>query len=265
MKFTKALFSLLIISVVGFSQVETPPTAFDKELFMYKVVKKVAFDADQAFKDMGLKVHSCKISTSKKDYAFNSLGNCLFVAIDSSIKNQNYSSVKLWILNEKGQYLNPLIINWKVAQKNWLKFIYEFVELSFEDFFDFFRKKNNSSNACAIKTSEFLTKDIGNFLGNLEIRAQAPWRLSDYFKNEDIFKSKQFSNANGVELTVKAPEYLNGKKIYEARAVLNSDIQSSLEGSSLVLNIRSNYNLILSRDFCVAGRAEMLTPEGVRP
>lgn len=262
----KAVFFLLTLTLVGHSQTEAPPTAFDKELFMYKVIKKVAFDADQAFKDMGLKVHSCKITTTKKEYAFNSLGNCLLVAIDSSIKNQNYSSVKLWVLNEKGQYLQPLIISWKVAQKSWFKLIYEFVELSFEDFFNYFRKKNDKTNPCALISGDFLTKDLGNFIGNLEIRAQEPWRLSDYFKNEDLFKAKQFKNANGIELTVKAPEYINGKKMYEVKALLNSSIESSLEGSAFLLNIRTNYNLILSRDYCVAGHAELITPNSaVKP
>lgn len=265
MVFSKAIFFLLTVSILSFAEAEAPPNAFDKELFLYKVVKKVAFDADQAFKDMGLKVHSCKIATSKKEYAFNSLGNCLLVAIDSSIKNQNYSSVKLWVLNDQGQYLNPLEIKWQVAQKSWLKFIYEFVELSFEDFFNYFRKKNPVSNACAIQPNEFLTKDIGNFIGNIEIRAQSPWRLSDYFKNEDLFKTQQFKNANGLELTVKSPEYANGKKIYEARAVLNNSINSSVSDAALVLNIRSNYNLLLSRDYCVAGHAELVRPVEEKP
>lgn len=266
MIFLKRLFFLTtLISLTAFAQSEAPPVVFDKELIQYKILKAIAFDADQVFKDMGLKVHSCKIKTTKKEYVFNSLGNCLLVAIDSSIKNQNYSSVKLWVLNDQGQYLPPLLINWRVAQTSWLKFIYEFVELAYEDFFNSFRKKNLKDNVCAIPSTDFLSNDLGNFIGHLEIRTVMPWKLSNYFTEADFFKTRQFKNVNGMELTVKSPEYIDRKKIYELQLAMNNSSQSTEEDSSLVLNLRSNYNLILKRDFCLSGRFELVNSNGVRP
>lgn len=259
------LFFMNFFLMGALAKAEAPPQKFDKESFTYTVIKKVAFDADQTIKELGLRIHSCKIQAGGREYAFPSLGNCLLVAINSSIKNQNFSAIKLWVLNEKGEYLPPLVINWRVAQKNWFKFIFEFVELSFEDFFKFFRKKNSSANPCVLVPGDFLTKDIGNFLGDLEIRAEAPWKLSDYFTSTVLFKSQQFGNANGLEINMKSPEFIDGKKIYELRMVLNNNIETNFTNHSIVMNIRSNYNFVVNRDSCINGNLEWLTPQGVNP
>lgn len=259
------IFFMNILLLGALVKAEAPPQSFDKESFVYTVIKKVAFDTDEAIKKMGLRIHSCKIKANGKDYAFPSLGNCLLVAINSSIKNQNFSAVKLWVLNEKGEYLPPLIINWRVAQKSWFKFLFEFVELSFEGFFKYFRKKSSSATPCILVPGEFLTKDIGNFLGDLEIRAEAPWRLSDYFPQTALFKSQQFGNANGVEINMKSPEFIDGKKIYELRMILNNSIETNINYHSIIMNIRSNYNFISNRDSCVNGNLQWATPQEVNP
>lgn len=257
------MFLITFFSLGAFA--EAPPERFDKQTFIYKVITKVAVDFDLLFKDMGIKVHSCQVITKSKPLAYDSLGHCLFVAIDNSFKTKEKTQIKLWVLNDKGQYLSPLIIQWKNSQSNWIAFISEFIYLSMENFLKHFVKSNESTVPCLINEEKFLSNDMGNFLGDLEISTISPWTLANYFPTNAAMTLPDIKNSNLASLRVATPERIKGKRIYEAQVDLHSSYEVSNTNNSLQIRVRTNFNFIAQRESCVQGKLNYTPRAGVLP
>ncbi|MCB0370585.1 MAG: hypothetical protein KDD45_14455 [Bdellovibrionales bacterium] len=254
----KVISALLILGSFNVLA-EAPPQQFDKKSFLYKLVQKTVFDVDAQFKQLGMNVYSCQVFTNNQTLSYRSFGNCLFKAAGNTFKTKQPTKIKLWLLNDQGQYLEPLSINWKSSQKNWFTFAYEFIYLSAENLFKHFTKSNKNDNPCEISADDFLNKDLGNFLGEIEIKTAKPWKLSDYMTNIQWLSSFDLKNANDLRLNVKTPEVSNGKRVYEGQVSLqNTYGYEQKDEGVLIIKIRTNYNLVAQRDACVKGHMDLL-------
>ncbi len=248
------------LGIIGFA--EPPPPAYSKDPWLYSVFKNLVVDLDLMFKEMGLEIYSCQVvqtNTMKIISSYESLTNCLGDSIKNTFKTKNKTKIKVWVLNEKGEYLPPLNLEWKNSQKGWWSLIYEFAYLANEDFFKHFTHDSATQGAhgsqkerpCKINSSDFLEKDLGNIVGDLQITATEPWTLDDYFELSGLKTIPGLKNANKAEIKVTTPEYINGKRIYEARITIQNTYEVSHESKFINLKIRSDLNIVSQRDSCV--------------
>lgn len=256
----KLFVATAFLGIIGFA--EPPPAAYSKEPLLYSVFKNMVVDLDLMFKEMGLEIYSCQViqtNTMNIISSYASLTNCLGDSIKNTFKTKDRTKIKVWVLNEKGEYLPPLNLEWKNSQKGWWSLIYEFAYLANEDFFKHFSHDSKTQGAhgsqkegpCRINSSDFLEKDMGNIVGELQITTAEPWALSDYFDLSGLKTIPGLKNASKAEIKVTTPEYINGKKIYEARMTIQNTYEVSRENKFINLKIRSDLNIVSQRDSCV--------------
>lgn len=272
-KRTQILFILVISFFFSSLKVkaQAPPLVYNKESFVYTMIKKIAGDLDKEVSSLGIKVHSCSVVlTNGKILSFPSLINCLLVSLDFQLRMSTDSEIKAWILNAKGEYLPPLIISWRPSHKSWFGVIGEGIYLYFgeglyhelENFFKRFNSQSMSRKDCEFEKS-FLKKDLGNFVGLLSIKAPAPWTLIDYFQGAQALKYPIVDNVEQAKLIVKSPFMDKGKIVYDLQLQLFSQNRKQVGDDLLELKIRTNYNLLSTYDertTCGKGELKLSNP-----
>lgn len=227
---------------------QAPPFIYNKESFVYTMIKKIAGDLDKEVSNLGIKVHSCSVVlVNGKTLSFPSLINCLLVSLDFQLRLNTDSEIKAWILNTKGEYLPPLTIKWKPSHKSWFGIIGEAVYLYFEFFLKNINFQTTKMKDCEIDEF-FLKKDLGNFVGVLSITSPTPWTLIDYFQGPQTLKYLSEDKIEQAKLTVKSPFIDKGKIVYDLQLQLFSQSRKQVTDDLLELKIRTNYNLLNDYD-----------------
>lgn len=238
-----ALILLVFMKAIG-AFADPPPEKLDREYFRYYIIKNLVHDFDKDFKDMGMRVHSCQVSRGGKTLSFSSLGNCLFVVIGNSFNDKEKPEAKLWLLNEKGEYLNPLQIYWRNTHDGWLSFLYEFIYLVNESYLKHITESENSKLPCQIAEDHFLAKDVGNFIGELRIQAIYPWKLSEYFATMKKISRVGIPDISEVALSTMSPGNINKARTYDLKLQTRNLINKDIQDEVFVLKVKTNINLI---------------------
>lgn len=249
-RFLAALFLSSLLNAAPTTTNDAPPTSFVDASKTYRIIQSAIIDIDKMLKDAGIRVHSCRLENGTP-VNYPGAGACIYESLKYTFKDKKPSRVWLWVLNEQGQYLPPVLLEWKNSHTGIFGLAGEFVFLSFENFFGHLIKKTNKvvtengKSTCTV--SDPMDRDLGNFIGDISITIPKGRSVSEYF----IIDSLDGFSAEKVNLSAKTPFYLNKKRAYKITAIVQNAKQESISISML-----TNYNLVSQRDSCFKGSIE---------
>jgi hypothetical protein len=238
---------------------DAPPTAYDEASKTYRFIQSAIVDIDIMLTEIGIKVHSCRLENDNP-VNFPGVGACIYESAKFTFEQKKASRIWLWILNEKGQYLPPLLLEWQNSHSGLVNLGGEFLFLSFENFFGPLTKKANrvtsaqGQSTCSI--SGPTDRNLGNFIGNISITIPKGRKISEYF----ILNSFDGFAAEKISVQATTPFYLNKKRAYKVTALVQNEQQESIQVSML-----TNYNLVSQRESCFKGSIERKSKDSEGP
>lgn len=226
------------------------PQSYSKQNVYYTIIQKTVFDLDEVLQNIGITVYACRLQNAGLTKDFKGVGACLFESIKYNFKEDRASTVYAWVLNEQGQYLSPLKIEWKNTHKSWFGLAQEFLFLAFENHMGWSVKAENniSSTRSSCQGDMISSKDLGNFIGDLIITIPKGRTLHDYLR----FNVLKQVDTDKLTLRSQTPSYIDKKRTYQ----LFSKYQNR-NAEIVELRLFTNYNMIRRRDFCVSGHAQI--------
>lgn len=248
--------SPLTIAVFGeYAKADPPPSTFNQTSRMYRFARLTIVDLDKMLAELGIKVYACRLDNGSIQ-RYRGVGACLYESVNYTFKEERSSTIWLWVLNEKNQYLPPLKLEWKTRHTNWPDLIGEFAFLSFENILGHFAKKSNQvvsekgASACTTKISS--VRDLGNFIGDILITFPKGRKVSEYF----VIKKLDGLDVHRISLHATTPFFLNKKRAYKIQATVQSDNSESLH-----IVMLTNFNLVSRRDSCFKGSIQRMSTD----
>jgi hypothetical protein len=241
------------------STADAPPTTFDEASKTYRFIQSAIIDIDKMLTDAGIKIHSCRLENGSP-VNYPGVGSCIYESVKFTFEQKKASRIWLWVLNDKGQYLPPLLLEWQNTHNGLFKLGGEFLFLSFENFFGYMTKKANRVSSVDGKStcdvSSPTDRDLGNFIGDISITIPKGRKISEYFilNNIDGFAAEKIS------LHATMPFYLNKKRAYKITAIMQNGQQESIQVSMV-----TNYNLVSQRQSCFKGSLEHKSKDSEGP
>lgn len=248
MRLLNCLLALLLLVNITFAQQSAPPVLFDKQPFVYFLLRHIVFDLDKILIEIGLQVKACRLDSEVLLRNHEGAGACLYEAIHHTIKFKRSSVIVLWVTDEKGNVLPPLKIEWTHSHSSFFKFANEFLFMSFENLFKgSVKAEHNVSSVSETGKCTLLkeqNRDLGNFIGNMIIHVPPGRRIAEYLK----FGILKDVDTQKLVLSAQVPVYLDKKRVYQAKFNYQNPQAETME-----ISIATNFNLVSQRDFCIKG------------
>lgn len=254
MKMLSWLLATLFLSPLLLSAPTTaadaPPNAYNEASRTYRFISSFIVDIDKMLKELGIKVHSCRLENGAP-VNFPGVGACVYESVKYTFEHKQASRIWLWVLNDQGQYLPPLLLEWRNTHLGLFKLGGEFIFLSFENFFGNLTRKANrvtsetGKSTCSVASSN--DRDLGNFIGDISITIPKGHKISEYF----ILNNIDGFDAEKITIHATTPFYLNKQRAYKITAIVQNGQRESIQVSML-----TNYNLISQRESCFKGSLE---------
>lgn len=244
------LFLSSLLQAAPTTAADAPPTVFDEAGKTYRFVQYFIFDVDKILNDVGIRVHACRLENGPT-INYTGVGACIYESAKYTFETKKSSRIWLWVLNEHGQYLPPVLLEWKNTHRGFFSLGGEFIFLSFEKSLGRFTRKKNrvesdaGQSTCTV--SNPTDRDMGNFIGDLSITIPKGRKISEYF----LLNQLDGFDAEKVTLHTTTPFYLNKQRAYKVTAIVQNGQQESLQ-----LSLLTNYNLTTQRNSCFKGSLE---------